>query len=179
MNIKYNIASHRKINYTLFILLAAALVILSAALVTGGALQLAATSKQFKTEKEELRAYKEKIQAINEREAQQEQEIKKVKAKHRRKRSFLNMMIDDKLFPYMNKLDQLEEVLPAGVFVRTISLSTKNKASVQVGIAAVSSQKLLEAYKVFLKYNLVVNNETEADGLFRATITIVLKHETK
>lgn len=179
MNIRYNIASDRKIDHKKFILIAAVLAVLSALLIIGGALQLAASSKEFRDEKEKLRAYKEKIEAINERETQQEAEIKKIKQKWRKKRNFINGIIEDKTFPYMDKLAKLEEILPSGVFVHQFGIGTNNKTSLQLSISALSSQKLLEAYKVFLKYNMVVNNETESEGLFLATITIQLRNENK
>lgn len=179
MKIRYNIASSRKIDYSRFIIVVAVLAVLSVALIIGGAMQLAASSKEFRDEKEKLRSYKEKIEDINERETLQEAEIKKIKRKWRKKRSLINGIIEDKTFPYMDKLAQLEKILPAGVFISQFAIGTKNTTKVQLLISAISSQKLLEAYKVFQKNNLVVNNETEADGLFRATVTIVLRNETK
>lgn len=179
MKIRYNIANKRKIDYFKFILISAVLVVLSVMFIVVSLNQLAAAARQFQEEKDELRAYQEKIEGINERNEQLKQEIQKIKKKWGKKRRFLNALIDDRLFSYIPKLDKLEKLLPAGVFISSITLSTKGNDNVELGIGAVSAQKLLEAYKTFLKYNMVISNETESSGLFKATIRIRLKNENK
>jgi hypothetical protein len=69
----------------------------------------------------------------------------------------------------------LENILPAGVFISTLTLNASAGATIQLNIAAVSSAKLLEAYKTFLKYDLVIKRESVSGGLFRASLQITLK----
>ncbi len=177
MNIRYNIADNKKIDYFRFALFATLLIALSVLFIKVGVDMLSSTAEQFQAEKDELRAYKEKIEDINKREVEQRQAIQKIKTRWNKKRRFLNALIDDKLFPYTRKLDKLEELLPAGVFINKVILNTKAKDTVQLGISAISAQKLLEAYKVFLKYQLAIAGEAEKDGLFKANMTIKLKNE--
>jgi hypothetical protein len=179
MKIRYNIADNRKIDYGKFILISIALLALSFLFVILGTNQLSSTAQEFQAEKEELQAFKDKIDDLNKKEVEQKQEITRIQKKWGKKQQFINTLIDDKLFPYIDKLDQLEKLLPAGVFIINVSLSTKEKNNVALHIRAISSQKLLQAYKVFLKYGLVINRETEKKGMYDASIRIQLKNESK
>jgi len=179
MKIRYNISDNKQINYPKFFLIAGILIVISAVLITVGILRAAASSSQFRKEKEVLKGYKEKIDELKDKEAQNRNEIKKIDIKWGPQRRFINSLIDDKLFPYIGQLNQIEKILPGGVFIKKITLSTKAKNTLKFDIAAISGQKLLEAYKAFLPYNVVVNAENESKGLFTATITVQLKDETK
>jgi cell division protein FtsB len=179
MKIRYNIADNKKIDYRKFALISASLIIVSLLFIFLGVHQISSSAQQFQAEKEELQAFKDKIDAINQKEIEQKQEISQIKKRWRKKQQFINNLIDDKLFPYIQKLDQLEKVLPAGVFIKNVSLSTKDKNNVNLSLGAISAQKLLQAYKVFLKYNLIIKKESEKKGIYNANIKIRLKNEVK
>jgi hypothetical protein len=179
MKIRYNIADQKKVNYFKFAFLTAILAILSLALIAAGVYQLSTNAKHFREDRQKLQLLKEKNENIKKREAQQNSDIAKIKVKWGRKLLFINNIIKDKTFPYLTKLNKLEELFPEGVFVENITLNCKYNELVQMTIAAISYQKLLESYKIFFKYNLVVLNQTETNGLFKASITIRLKNETK
>jgi len=174
MKIRYNIANNKKIDYLRFGGITLLLIVFSILFVWIGVNQLALSALDFQREKNELAGYKDKIEQINQREAEQNKAVDLIKAKWGGKRTFLNQLIDSRLYPYIGKLDKLESLLPAGVFVKRIQLSVRSGDTVNVTIGAVSAQKLLQAYKVFLAHDLVISNETEAQGVFQAVISLTL-----
>lgn len=179
MKIRYNIADQKKISYVKFFFITLILLVVSLVLIVAGVSRLSANAKQFRNDREKLQALKDKNDSIKKRESQQNIEMAKTKSKWGKKLLFLNRLIDDKIFSYLDKLDKLEKLLPEGVFVQSINLNPKSNERIQMTIAAVSYQKLLESYKVFFRYNMVVQNQSEANGLFEASIIIRLKNETK
>ncbi|MCP5045570.1 MAG: hypothetical protein GY940_00245 [bacterium] len=179
MKINYNIADNRKVNYVKFALIAGSLAVVSLLFILVGLNQLSDTAQQFQEEKEELQSYKDKISDITKREEEQKQAIKRIKTKWGKKRRFLNSLIDSKVFPYIPKLDKMEELMPAGVFIQTISLSTRAKDTVQLTIAAISATRLVEAFKTFQAYDAVFKNETQSDGLYKAVVTITVRNKPK
>jgi len=65
--------------------------------------------------------------------------------------------------------------LPAGVMVTHISLSTKHNDTVSLSLASMDSKKLVEAYNILLKYNLIIHSETESKGLYKSSMSVSLK----
>lgn len=173
--IRYNIATHKKVNVVRFALILGVLVLCSILCIYSALAQLADSSLQFRKEKQELQAIKDKIEKITESEEAQKKEIIKIKSRWKSKRSLLNEIIDSRMFPYINKLDQLEKILPAGVKVTNILISTKGKDKISMNLAALTSKKLVEAYDTFLDYDLRINNESQSKGFFRAVVSIVIK----
>ena len=174
MKIRYNIAKNKKINYLRFFLLTGALLVISIGFILVGVKTLADSAQQFRDKKNELKICQEAKEAKTKKNQAQEKEIEKIKKTWKGKRQFANELVNDKTFPYLEKLDKIEELLPAGVFIKDITLKTKNGANIQFNLAAISSDKLLEAYKVFSDYSLSITNEVLRDGLYNATMKIKL-----
>jgi hypothetical protein len=179
MKIKYNIATHKKISYFRYLLTALALIIISAAFIWGGILSLSNSLNRFQTEKAQLRAYKEKLEKKKNDEESFKKEIVKIKTSWSRKIAFANSIIDMKSFPHLERLNLLEERLPAGVFITRLDLRADNSGSIQFGVASISAEKLMEVYKAFLKYNLIISKETQVEGMYRASLEIKLQNEKK
>ncbi|MGD2085294.1 MAG: hypothetical protein PVH61_03835 [Candidatus Aminicenantes bacterium] len=177
MNIRYNIARKKKINYLRFFLLTGILLVISIGFIVVGVKSLSASAKQFRNKKNELKICQEAKEAKTKKNNEQKKEIEKIKKKWKGKRDFANGLVKDKTFPYLEKLDKIEELLPAGVFIKDITLSTKNGSNITFNLAAISSGKLLQAYRAFWNYNLVISREELKDGLYNATMKISL--ETK
>lgn len=175
MKIRYNIADSRKIDYPRFILLSCILVAISIGFLLVGAIKLSATAKQFQDKKKELRACQDQKNEKNQKNLENKKEIENIKTRWKQQRNFANGMIDRKMFPFLERLNKLEELLPAGVYISKLELDSGDKTKVQFHIAAISSAKLLEAYKTFLKYNLVISNETQSEGLYRASLQVNLE----
>jgi hypothetical protein len=174
MKIRYNIAKNKKINYLRFFLLTGILLVISIGFIVVGVNALATSAQQFRNKKNELRICQEAKQAKSKTNKAQQKEIEKIKKKWRGKRQFANQMVNNKTFPFLEKLDKIEELLPGGVFIKDITLSTKSGANITFNMAAISSTKLLEAYKVFSDYNLTISKEDLRDGLYNATMKIKL-----
>ena len=174
MKIRYNIAKNKKINYLRFFLLTGVLLVISIGFILVGVKTLAASAKQFRNKKNELKICQEAKEAKTKKNKAQEKEIEKIKKKWKGKRQFANELVSNKTFPFLEKLDKIEELLPAGVFISDITLSTKSGANIQFNLAAISSNKLLEAYDVFSDYKLTITREEQRDGLYNATMKIKL-----
>jgi Tfp pilus assembly protein PilN len=174
MKIRYNIAKKKKINYLRFILLSGILSVLSVGFILVGVKTFTTSAKQFQEKKNELKICQEDKQTKARKNKEQENEIKNIKKKWNSKRKFANNLVNNKTFPFLEKLDKLEELLPAGVFIKDITLSTETGAHIQFNLAAISSAKLMEAYRTFSKYNLEIPKEVLKDGLYNATMKIKL-----
>jgi hypothetical protein len=176
MKISYNIAKKKKINYLRFFLLTGILLVISIGFILVGVKTLSTSAKQFQNKKNELKICQEATQSKTKKNKEQKKEIEDIKKTWMRKRQFANNLVNNKTFPFLEKLDKLEELLPAGVFIKDVTLSTASGADIQFNLAAISSTKLLEAYRAFLKYNLVIQKEDLKDGLYNANMKIKLDY---
>ncbi len=174
MKIRYNIAKKKKINYLRFFLLTGILLVISIGFILVGVKTFSTSAKQFRNKKNELKICQEAKQEKTRKNKEQKKEIEDIKRKWGKRRQFANELVNNKTFPFLEKLDKLEELLPAGVFIKDITLSTEGGAYIQFNLAAISSSKLLEAYRAFLKYNLAIQKEDLKDGLYNANMKIKL-----
>ncbi|MFC2146147.1 hypothetical protein ACFLRT_02170 [Acidobacteriota bacterium] len=177
MKIRYNIAKKKKINYLRFFLLTGILLVISIGFILLGVKTLSTTAKQFQDKKNELKICQEEKQTKARKNKQQKSEIENIKKNWHKRRQFVNSLVNNKTFPFLEKLDKLEELLPAGVFIRDITLSTEGGANIQFNLAATSNAKLMEAYSAFLKYNLEIKKEDLKDGLYNAIMKIKLDNK--
>lgn len=176
MKIRYNIAKNKKINYLRFFLLTGTLLVISIGFLLVGVKTLVASSKQFRSKKNELSICQEAKQEKTKKNKAQKTEIEDIKKKWKSKRQFANELVNNKTYPFLEKLDKLEELLPGGVYIKDITLSAEGGAKIQFSLAATSSAKLLEAYRAFLKYNLVIKKEDLRDGFYNADMQIRLEN---
>jgi hypothetical protein len=176
MKIRYNIAKNKKVNYLRFFLLTGILLVISIGFILVGVKSLATSAQQFRHKKNELKICQEEKAEKTKKNKEQKKEIEKIKKKWKNKRQFANQLVNNKTFPFLERLDKIEELLPAGVFIRNITLSTRGGATVQFNLAAISGTKLLEAYKAFQDYKMVIHKEDLKDGLYNATMKIRLEN---
>jgi Tfp pilus assembly protein PilN len=176
MEIRYNIAVRKKIQYLRFILISAILFVFSLGFATVGIVNLSTSAKRFHDKKEKLRNIEEKLREKREANKKNKAQIDQIKKKWRKEIKFANDLIKNKTYPFLEKLDKLEELLPAGVYISKIALDSKAGSSLNFNIAAVSSAKLMEAYKTFspLHFNLAIQKEYNAGGLYKAQLHIKL-----
>ena len=175
MKIRYNIAKNKRIDYFKFALTISIAVLISILFTAVGVYNLSATAKQFRDKKAVLESKENKLEEIR-------KDIEEVKAKKQKKEKkwgkvvkFCNDLIKGKGFPYREKLDKLEGLLPVGVFIRDLSLSAKSGSRVHLDIASFSSEKLLEAYRIFQKYELNIKSESSKEVPLKASLQIELK----
>jgi len=176
MKIRYNIARNKKINTLRLFLFTGTLLVISIGSLLVGMKTLVTSAKQFRSTKNELRICQEEKQKKTKKNKEQKIEIEEIKRKWKSKRQFANDLVSNKTFPFLEKLDKLEQLLPAGVFIKDITLSTGSGTKIQFNVAAISSAKLLEAYRTFWKYHLVIKNENLRDGLYNANMEIRLEN---
>ncbi|NIM13555.1 MAG: hypothetical protein GTO45_15690 [Candidatus Aminicenantes bacterium] len=176
MRIRYNIADNRKVDYLKFSLTALIILMISALLIFVGVVNLSTTGMRFKNEKALLRASKARSDQKEKQKKNYENNIKQIKRQWNKRIKFANTLIDRKLFPFLERLDQLEELLPGGAFITKINLGVEAGSTVKVNIAAVSANKLTEAYKAFLDNDdITIQKEEEKEGLHRASLVIKLQ----
>lgn len=173
MKIRYNIASCKKVNYVRYILASFIVVLLSLLFVAGGIFCIASTSTRFLNEKKQLKLYKAQVDKKTRDEQNFKKDIDKIKKKWNPKISFANSSINSHIFPYINRLETIEELLPGGVFVTHIVIK-EGSPSVVFQVVALSSDKMMETYKAFSKYSLVISSEVQKDGSFNASLEIKL-----
>ncbi len=161
-------------NYRRFFLLTGILTVISIGFILVGAKALSASAKQFQNKKNELKICQEAKQEKSQKNKEHKNEIENIKKKWKSKRDFANGLVNNKTFPFLEKLNRLEELLPAGVYIRDITLSADSGTKIQFNLAAISSGKLLEAFRTFWKYNLVIKREDLKDGLYYADMQIIL-----
>jgi Tfp pilus assembly protein PilN len=174
MKIRYNIARNKKVNYLRFFLLTGILLVISIGFLLVGVKTLATSAKQFRNKKNELKICQEAKEEKTKKNKAQITEIEDIQNRWRNKRQFANELVSNKTFPYLEKLDKLEELLPGGVFLKDVILSTANGTIVQFNLAAISDARLWEAARAFKKYKLVIKSEDLRDGLYNANMQIRL-----
>lgn len=175
MKIRYNIANNKQTDYIKFAVTSLIALVLSVLFTAAGVHNLSTTAERFKNEKSELQAYEQQIEKLSQEQEASKGEVERIKKRWRGTLNFCNDIIKRKLFPYLEKLGVLEDILPAGVSIDSIKLSVSAGSTIQFSITAVSSAKLLEAYKTFLKHNLIIKRESISGGLFRASLQVTLK----
>jgi len=174
MKIRYNIAEKKRLNYLRFSLISIILTIISLALILLGTMNLSMAAKQFADKKIKLKIYEDKLDEIKKKNKEQINEIEGIKKKWDKEIKFINHLIKTKTFSFMDLLGKLEETIPAGVFLKKLDINTDSGNRANVTIIAVSSAKLIEAYKAFEKYNASYKGETIDSGLYRASLQINL-----
>ncbi|MGE5340403.1 MAG: hypothetical protein ACM3SY_02870 [Candidatus Omnitrophota bacterium] len=179
MNVKYNIATHKKIDYVKYSLTIAFLVILASVAFAIGLHSLNVTRNRFQTEKAQLKEYEARLEKKSKDEENFKKEIETIKAQWNRRINFANTIIDLKLFPYLHRLNFIEDLLPSGVFITKLMLKADTGTVIQLNVASISTDKLMETYKAFLKYNLVISKEAQVEGLYKASLEINIANEKK
>jgi Tfp pilus assembly protein PilN len=174
MKIRYNIAKNKKINYLRFFLITGILLVISIGFLLVGVKALATSAKQFRDKKNELLICQEEKEAKSRKNNEQKKEIDKIKLKWRSRRMFANELVNNKTFPFLEKLDKIEKLLPEGVYIKDITLSTKSGAGISFNLVAISSHKLIQAFNVFSDYDLTISREDLKDGLYNASMRIKL-----
>jgi hypothetical protein len=180
MKISYNIAENKKIDVLKFSLVSLILIMISVILIVTGVVSWSTTALRFKTDKAQLRAYEVEIEQKKTEGINFDKNIKNIKARWNKKIAFSNTLVKGKLFPYLDQLGKLELLLPGGAYITRISLSPQKGSKIVFTMAAISQQKLMEAYSKFLRnYNLKINSEAPKDGVYYANCEIELKLKNK
>ena len=176
MKIRYNIAEKKRMNVLRFSIIAGILAVISLGFILLGTINLATTAKQFEDKKAELKLIEDKLQDTNNKNKEQKSEIDGIKKKWDKELKFINDLINAKNYPFLDMLGRLEEMLPAGVFFTKLTLDKDTGKWIQFTITAISSPKLAEAYKVFLKsFDASIKKESSGEGFYYADLQLKLE----
>ena len=175
--LNYNIAENKKVDVGKFAILSVAFVVVSLLffLLAGNSLWKNRQDRQ--KDIQELGDIRAKLQEIQQKSQNYNEEIEAIQSQWKRQVRFANTLVDKKMFSMVERLDLLESVLPVGVSLNRLNLGNDKKSRITIAVIAQTFPKLVEAYKSFARYNLSVKNEVEAEGNYRANMTIFMKNE--
>ena len=172
--IQYNIANNKKIDYRKFAIYSAVVLVISIIFVLMGVGNLWSSDKRAQDQANAMKKAEIEIERITREISQLKEDGKLKKTVWKQRVTFANELIRGKEFSIIDQMEIMEKNLPEGVFFTLFKLDTENP-NVQVGIAADSLQRLIEAYEKFAKYRRNLKDEVEEEGLFRATMVLNLK----
>ncbi len=173
LNIKYNIATNKKVDYKKLAISSSAILVVSLIFVYFSIGKLWSSDSKVQEKERRLRESESRIVALNQELREYRKGIKIIKSKWQRKVNFANSLIKGKKIALVNRLDILEKLLPEGVFILYVKLDVKSKAMVQIKIAANSLPRLMDAYDNFSAYQPIIKEETEGEGgLFTAEVSL-------
>jgi hypothetical protein len=172
-NIRYNIAENKKIDYVKFALLSSIAAVISLLFVMLGVGNLWSSDKRVREQKETADRNEERIKKLTENVEMYKKKVIVEDSKWRKEKNFANLLIAEKVFHVTGELDTLEELLPEGVFITHMGWDVENQSKTRVNIAAQSLPRLIETYETFSKeYNVIRKDETEEEGLFKASLIL-------
>lgn len=96
-----------------------------------------------------------------------------------RKIGFANQLISQKIFSYSDRLGFLEKILPEGTQIQSLAMTGDSANRITLSITAPSFTQLMELYKKFSPFQLLITGESEKDGSFRANLQIAYPDEKK
>lgn len=169
----YNIASGQSVDRTRTSVVAAVLIILSGLFIYLAVDRVAANQEKFETEINKLNAFEERINTLSEQTKAQKEKINRQKKQWGARVKYANLLIQEKNFSYIETLDQLESLLPAGVFIEEITLKNGRDKPIHFTLKADSYDTLLKTYgKISQRFDLTISKEFESVGLFTARLKV-------
>ena len=176
-NLNYNIAENKKVDVGKFSLIAAAFIVVSLLFFLLAGNSLWKNRQHRQKDIQELSQINEKLEEIQRKSQDYNREISEIQTEWKSQVRFANSLVEKKTFSFVERLNILEDSLPAGVFISRLSLGSESKSKIQITVMTQTFQKLVETYKNFAQFNLNVKNEVEAEGNYRANMTIFIKNE--
>ncbi len=179
MKIKYNIAKNKKLDTRKFFLFCVGALLFSVLFIALGVNNLAVQDKKLSTQKKTQEQYKTRLNDMRKKTGEYNEGIRRINSMWRSRVRLANSLIVNKSFNTVGKLDIIEELLPVGVYIKSISIAAENKSKVQISLVSDAYPRLFEAYKNFSKYDAAILNESVKAGIYNAAITVILKTEKK
>ena len=122
----------------------------------------------------EIDRLERQVQRLSPRAAEWNEGIRRNQGKWQKRIKLANQLIAAKAYSYCSLLDELETMIPEGVQVTSVTLENGMRSPLTMNVAAVSFDRLMELYKVLAPHGLVITRESEAGGLFHASIQITM-----
>lgn len=174
MKVKYNISKHKRINYGQFYMYCLVVAVISALFFFIGLNNLSTKDKKLREAKEQQELYRTKSDDITKRTGEYNKEIRSTSRKWRSKVKFANTMISNKTYNIIGKLNVIEKLLPAGVYIKDISIKVNSSSLIVFTVVSDSFSNLFQVYKNFSRYDPTIQKELESDGIFTSSIQIKL-----
>ena len=175
--LKYNVAPERRIDVARLARRIAPLVILAVIFLGVGWNILANKSDEKRDKLDELSRIRQRLEVMERDGAETSRLISELKKKWKREVTFANRLIDLKAFSIISRLDILEKIMPAGLSIQSLKIKNSRRSELELKIQARSFPKLVEMYRHLRQYNLEIKNESEADGLYQANLTVEIRGE--
>lgn len=176
-NLNYNIAENKKVDMGKFAMLSGVFIVVSLLFFLLAGNTLWKNRQERRKDLQELGQIKDKLDQIQQKSQEYNRDIAEIQTQWKKQVRFANTLVEKKTFSLVERLDILENSLPAGVNLQRLTLGSGNKSHIQITVIAQTFSKLVEAYKSFARYNLNVKNEVEAEGSYRANMTIFIENE--
>jgi hypothetical protein len=178
--IRYNIASQKKINLFHLSLFLSGLFLISVLSFLLGANRLFNETRQDRQERQELKILKNKLTDVAQMTADYREKIDTIKRKWNGRVRLSNRLITRKSFSIIAILSLLEEQIPEGVSLNTISMKNESGSGIQLELTSESFQTLMELYRKLTRFRLTILKESVTPkGMARATVLIKMKNEKR
>jgi hypothetical protein len=176
--IKYNIASHKRINRFLLILFLAGLFLISLLSIILGMDRLFDETRQEGVERQELNLLKDKLTDVSRMSDEYREKIGKIKKKWNSRVRLSNRLIARKSFPMTDLFNMLEERIPDGVSLNSVIVKNDAKSGIQLDFVSDSFQNLMELYRQLAGFHLsIVKESVTSKGMARSTVLIKIADE--
>lgn len=176
--IRYNIASQKNINRFQLILFLAGLFLISLMSILLGMDRLFDETRQERLERQELTLLKDKLTDVSKMMDDYQDKIGNIKRKWNGRVRLSNRLIARKAFSITDIFNMLEEQIPDGVSLSSVTMKNDAKSGIQLDFVSVSFQNLLEMYRRLNRFRLSIIKETVTPkGMAKSTVLIKIKNE--
>lgn len=176
--IRYNIASQKRVNWFQLILFLTVLFLVSLLTIFLGMDRLFDETRQERLERQELNLLKDKLTDVSQMMDDYQAKIEKIKKKWNGRVRLSNRLIASKSFSMTDIFNMLEERIPDGVSLSSVTVKNDAKSRIQLDFVSGSFQNLMELYRRFTRFGLSILKESVTPkGMARSTVQIKLKNE--
>lgn len=168
--ITYNLSENKEYaikNFTYYIILS---LIFSISIVVFSQIYSNSVNNNIKIKLKMRNDYLNKVKNINIKLDNLKADIRFIKKKWGKSVNYINNLILKKSNSSAEKMSIIENLIPKGVYVKKFIFNNKKNRAVYLSISAFSFQKLLETYRKFSKFKLVIISEGEHENRFYAQI---------
>jgi len=173
--IEYNVSSGKSIDMKHYITSASVILIISALFLILGIKKISDTNTNLREKVDRKRFYGNEQNKITDEGRIFNERIEEIKKKWNYRVTFANTVINAKVFPFTERLNYFEEILPDMVQLNEIVLDSGVKGSVSLMASSYSTEKLYELYRKLIAHDLVIVSESEKNGIYRSRMKVTLK----
>jgi len=173
--IEYNVSSGKLLDYKYFFISITLLILASFLFLYIGLSNIINTNHDLKEKIDKKKYYDKEEKKIEGNEKLFLERIEKIKRNWENRVKFANSVINAKSFPFLERLNYFESILPEMVQMNEILIDENLKGTVLISISSYSTEKLYELYKKLIGKDLVISSESEDGGVYRSKLKVTLK----